>query len=122
MAGEVLAYRVSTGLLTLMMVGGPAMYFLDYETVSATFSRLGYPTFLVYPLAIAKLFGLVAVLTRKSETLKNLAYAGFFYDFILAITAHLMAGDGEFVPATVALVAVTASYYFGEKVNSASPA
>ena len=48
------------------------MCFVDYEIVSATFTRLGIPTYLVYPLAIAKLLGIVAILTRKSEFLKGI--------------------------------------------------
>ena len=116
MTRNTLIYRVSTGLLTVMMVGGPAMYFFNYEEVSATFTRLGYPTYIIYPLAVAKLLGLVAIWTRKSETLKNLAYAGYFYDLVLAASAHLMDGDGEVAPALVALVLVSVSFIYGEKL------
>jgi hypothetical protein len=117
MTRNTLVYRISTGLLTVMMVGGPAMYFFNYEEVSATFAQLGYPTYLVYPLALAKLLGLVAIWTRKVETLKNLAYAGYFYDFILAFFAHVMAGDPGFGGALVALVLVCVSYYSGENLQ-----
>ena len=116
MTRNVLVYRISTGLLTVMMVGGPAMYFFNYDEVSATFTKLGYPTYIIYPLAVAKLLGLVAILTRKIEILKNLAYAGFFYDFILAFFAHVMAGDPEFAGSLVATVLVSVSYYTGEKL------
>ena len=117
MTRDQLAYRISTGILTVMMVGGPAMYFFNYEEVSETFLRLGYPTYIVYPLAVAKLLGLVAIWTRKSELLKDLAYAGYFYDLILAVSAHVMAGDGEFAPALVGLVLACTSYAFGEKLQ-----
>ncbi len=116
MTRNVLIYRISTGLLTVMMVGGSAMYFFNYDEVSATFTKLGYPTYIVYPLAVAKLLGLVAIWTRRSETLKNLAYAGYFYNLILASSAHVAVGDGEFAPALVALVLVSVSFYSGEKL------
>ena len=117
MTRNVLIYRISTGLLTVMMVGGSAMYFFNYDEVSATFTKLGYPTYIVYPLAVAKLLGLVAIWTRKLETLKNLAYAGYFFDFILAFFAHVMAGDEGFAPALVATVLVSVSYYSGERLS-----
>ena len=116
MTRNVLVYRIATGLLSVMMVSAPAMYFFNYDEVSATFTRLGYPTYIVYPLAVAKLLGLVAIWTRKVETLKDLAYAGYFYDLILAVSAHVMIGDGEFAPALVALVLVSVSYITGEKL------
>ncbi len=117
MTRNVLIYRIATGLLTVMMVGGPAMYIFNHDEVSATFEGLGYPAFLVYPLAGAKLLGLVAIWTRKIELLKNLAYAGYFYTFILACSAHIMAGDGQFVPPLVALTLVCGSYVYGEKLS-----
>ena len=116
MTRNTLTYRISTGLLSVMMIGAPAMYVFNHEEVSAVFTKLGYPTYIIYPLAVAKLLGLVAIWTRKIETLKNLAYAGYFYDLILAVSAHVMAGDGEFAPALVALVLVSVSYYSGEKL------
>ncbi len=117
MTRNTLLYRISTGLLSVMMVGGPAMYFFDHEEVSATFTKLGYPTYIIYPLAVAKLLGLVAIWTRKVEMLKNLAYAGYFFDFILAFFAHVMVGDPEFAPSLVATALVSLSYYSGEKLQ-----
>ena len=46
------------------------------------------------PLEIAKLLGVAAVLSNVSLFLKNLAYAGFFYHLLLALSAHVAAGDG----------------------------
>jgi len=58
------------------------------------FEHLGYPTYLIYPLAIAKVLGVIAVISNLSAFLKHLAYAGFFFDVVLATLAHWMAGDG----------------------------
>ncbi|MDW3652739.1 MAG: DoxX family protein [Bacteroidia bacterium] len=112
---NVLIYRISTGLLTLMMLFSASMYFFNHEMVSETFSRLGYPTFIIYPLAIAKILGLIAIWTKKSETLKEWAYAGFFFDFILAGSGHIVAKDGEFAGALLALVLLIISYVYEKK-------
>lgn len=111
-----LLYWGSTGLLSLMMLGSAGMYFAKYEEVSKVFLELGFPTFIIYPLAVAKILGVIAILSRKVELLKNLAYAGFFYDFVLAAAAHLNAGDGEAGGAIVALVILSVSYFSEKRV------
>ena len=113
---NLLIYRISTGLLTLLMLFSAGMYFFNHEMVSDTFSRLGFPTYIIYPLAIAKILGLVAIWTKKSNTLKEWAYARFFFDFVLAFTAHIKINDGEFAPALVAIILLLVSYYFEKKV------
>lgn len=109
-------YLAATGLLTALMLMSAGMYFLQYDMVSDTFTRLGFPTYIIYPLAIAKILGLVAIWTKKSQMLKEWAYAGFFFDFLLAASAHINAGDGEFLPAVVAMFLLTVSYVFERKI------
>lgn len=108
-------YWVSTGLVTLLMLFSVFQYVFNHQAISEAFMNLGYPTYLIHPLAIAKLLGLAAILSRKSEFLKNLAYAGFFYDFILAFFAHVMAGDGQFGGALFAIIAIYISYFYERK-------
>ena len=109
-------YRISTGLLTALMLMGATMYFVQYDMVSDTFTKLGYPTYIIYPLATAKLLGLVTIWTRKSETLKEWAYAGFFFDLLLAASAHISINDGEYAPALVGMVLVLVSYTYSRKL------
>jgi len=103
-------YYASTALLTVLMCYSASMYFTKPEMVAGFFEFLNYPTYLVYPLATAKLLGLVAIWTKLSSTLKEWAYAGFFYDTSLAATAHLMADDGGATYALVGIVLVLLSY------------
>ncbi|MGB1206262.1 MAG: DoxX family protein [Chitinophagales bacterium] len=84
--------------------------------ISETIAKLGFPTYIIYPLAIAKILGLVAIWTKKSEALKEWAYTGFFFNFVLALTAHININDGEFAPASVAIVLLLVSYFFEKKV------
>ena len=111
-------YWVSTGLISALMLLSAGMYFFNYETAAETFTNLGFPVYIIYPLAVAKILAVVAILTKKSDTLKEWAYAGLFFDFVLAASAHINANDGEFAPALVALVALMVSYVYDRKLFS----
>ncbi|MGB0868317.1 MAG: DoxX family protein [Flavobacteriales bacterium] len=110
-------YLISTGLLTLLMgVGSAGNYIFNYDMVSGIFTDLGYPTYMIYPLAMAKILGLIAIWARKSQMLKEWAYAGFFFDLILGFGAHIMIEDGGFAPALIGIVFVFTSYFTEKKL------
>ena len=109
-------YRIATGLLTLLMGFSATMYFTQYEMVQEVFGKLGFPTFIIYPLATAKILGLIAIWSNKSKMLKEWAYAGFFFDVLLSMGAHLNVNDGEQGGAIIGLFLVLVSYYFDRKV------
>ena len=111
-------YWIGTGLLTALMLMSAGMYFFNYDEVSKVFAGLGYPVYIIYPLAVAKILGLVAIWTNKSQTLKEWAYAGFFFDFVLAFFAHVMVSDGEFAGAVIALIFLFTSYFSGKKLET----
>lgn len=117
MKRDKIIYYVTTGLLSALMLMSAGMYFVKHPEVAKTFAKLGYPTYLIYPLAIAKLLGLVAIWTKLSRTLREWAYAGFFFDFLLAASAHIVAKDGQFAPAIVAIVLLLSSYVFGQRLD-----
>ena len=93
------------------------MYVVKYDMVADMFTALGYPTYLVYPLGVAKFLGLIAIVTRKSEMLKEWAYSGFTMVLLLASSAHLNVGDGEFAMPLVELALLITSYVFERKVS-----
>lgn len=105
-------YWGATGLLTALMLMSAGMYFFQNDMVSETFTRLGFPTYIIYPLALLKILGLIAIWTKKSPMLKEWAYAGFFFDFLLALSAHINVNDGEYLPAAIAIVLLLVSYFF----------
>lgn len=111
-----LVYRITTGLFTLLIAMGSTMYFVQYDMVSESFIKLGFPTFIIYPLAVAKILGLVAIWTNKSKMLKEWAYAGFVFDLILAAGAHINIHDGEHWPALIGLILVVISYFYNRKL------
>jgi len=116
MSTNKIIYYVSTAILTGVMLFSAQMYFFKYEAVAGFFTTMGFPTWIVYPLAIFKLLGLVAIWTRISPVLKDLAYAGFFYNTLLAFFAHYMHNGGGFTFAIVAFFAVVVSYAMQRKI------
>lgn len=112
------AYWIATGLFTALMLMSAGMYIFNHETISQEFLSLGYPAYIIYPLALAKILGLIAIVTGKSKTLKEWAYAGFFFDILLAFFAHIMVSDGEFAPAILALLLLAVSYFSSRKIQS----
>ena len=112
-------YWVATGIISALMFFSATMYVIKNEMVREVFTNLGYPTYIIYPLATAKILGLVAIWTKKSRLLKEWAYAGFFFDLILAAAAHINIGDGEWVPALIGLVFLLVSYAYDRKLYRA---
>jgi hypothetical protein len=109
-------YWAATGLLSAQMIMAASMYVLNTDMVAGVFGTLGFPVFIIYPLALAKFLGVVAILFKKSDTLKEWAYAGFFFNFLLAIGAHAAVNDGEFIPALVVLALLGVSYKMDKKL------
>ena len=109
-------YWISTGLLSALMLMSVGMYIFKTSDVQSTFEALGYPSYIVIPLAILKVLGLAAIWFAKNKSIKDWAYAGFFFDFVLAFFAHIIVGDGEFAPSAVALVILLVSYFYNKKL------
>ena len=109
-------YYAATGLLTVLIVMSVGSYIFDHETIAGVFIQMKYPAYLVYPLAFAKILGLIAIWTKKSAMLKEWAYAGFFFNFSLAFGAHVGVDDGQFPGAIIATVLLAVSYIYDKKV------
>ena len=111
-----IAYWIVTVLLSLLLLGSAGMYIFNHAAVVEIFQSLHYPPYIVYPLALAKILGVIAITTRRSKTLTEWAYAGFFFDFLLAASAHYFAGVPSPIAAIVALVLLLISYALGKKI------
>ena len=108
-------YYVATGLLTVIILFSVNMYLFKHDMVAQMFTGLGYPSYIIYPYAVAKLLGLFAIWNPKFKVLKEWAYSGFFFAFILAFFAHIMVSDGGEMTAFVALFLLVISYIFNKK-------
>lgn len=110
--GKKIAFWVVTGLLAAIMIGGGAFnYIFNHEAVAEGFTRYGFPTWLIYPMAVAKILGILAITLRFNHTIKEWAYAGLFYNSLLAVGAHVAISDGEQWGAVVAVILTLASYW-----------
>jgi hypothetical protein len=111
-----IAYWISTGLITALMLMSVGMYIFNHEVISKVFENMNYPSYIIYPLATAKIFGLIAIWVNKFKALKEWAYAGFFFDFVLAIFAHAMIGE-DYSGALMAVVFILISYFSWVKLD-----
>ena len=103
-------------LLSAMMLLQAYMFVFNSEQISALFDSLGIHNGLIIPLGIAKLLAVIAILSKKSTLLKNLAYIGLAIDFMAAIISHLIAGDGDLIAAVVALILLSVSFIYDKKL------
>lgn len=87
------------------------------EMVKETYLSLNFPTWIIIPSGIIKALGIVVILSNKSKILKEWAYAGFFFDALLALVSHLIAKDGGFPPAAIAITALIVSRFYWGKIS-----
>lgn len=79
-------------LAALMGLGAIGDLFSEPQAV-ALFQHLGYPEYLLPFLGVAKLLGVVALLTPGFPRLKEWAYAGFVFDLTGAMYSSISVGD-----------------------------
>jgi len=109
-------YWLSTGLLSALLLMSAGMYVFDHAEIVRMFTSFGYPTYIIYPLAFAKVSAVAVLLSQKQSTIKEWVYAALFFEFILAFFAHYMIGDGEQMGAVIAMTLLIASYISGKKL------
>ncbi len=114
---DLIIYRIITGLFSVMLLGGAITYFADHQMVSDMFTSLGVPTEIIYPLAVVKILGVLAIWLIKNKMIKTLAYLGFGLDLVFAIIAHTIAGDGGAFGPAIPLVLLAVSYFYYRKLN-----
>ena len=108
-------YWVSTGLLSTLLLMSAGMYVFNNAEVSGMFTAFGYPLYIIYPLAFAKVSAVGVLVSQKQSKIKEWAYSALFFEFILAFFAHYMIGDGEQIGAVIAMTLLVVSYIFGRK-------
>lgn len=79
-----ITHWITTGILAVMMTFSAYSY-LTQETLQQGFHHLGFPDYFRIELAIAKLIGVIALLTPVAARIKEWAYAGFGITFISAL-------------------------------------
>lgn len=111
-------FYVATLLFSGIMLFSVSMYLTQTEMIKEAFTSMGYPTYLVYPLAIAKILGLFALWYPRFTTIKEWAYIAFFFNVVLAFFAHIMIEDGGQLFSLLAFIFLITSYVFYRKINT----
>ncbi|WP_103068538.1 DoxX family protein [Aquimarina sediminis] len=114
---QLLFYRIATGLLTLMLIMTVMNSVFNTE-FSSRFVRLGYPEYLIIPLMIAKVVGIITIWSNVSSIVKEWAYISFFFLFILALLAEINASDTDYVSPVLALILLLSSYRIWKNITN----
>jgi len=106
-------YWISTIWLALGMVSTGVVQLLNVKEEVELMLDLGYPTYFLKILGVAKILGVVAVLLPKLPVLKEWAYAGFVFSMTGAIISHLASGNPakDVFPPLLLLVLSVVSWY-----------
>lgn len=114
MKRDKIIYWVFTILLCAIFTFSVFLHLLQTEKVQQMYSSFSFPTWIVIPNGILKVFGIIAILSGQSNFLKEWAYAGLFFAAVMAFSAHQMANDGAYLFSLIAIVSVVVSrYYWG---------
>lgn len=107
-------YWISTLWLSLGMLSTAIVQLIRQPESVDAITRLGYPVYFLTILGIWKILGVAAVLIPKFPTLKEWAYAGFFFLMSGAAISHIAAGDsaGDIFPSLLLLILTLVSWYF----------
>lgn len=105
-----IVHWILTGLLSALLLMSASMYFMKHADITLAFQGFGFPTWIIYPLAVAKILGVAMILTKWKKWLTEWAYAGIFFNALLAMGAHLAIQDGEHIGAVIALVLMLGSF------------
>ena len=115
-----IAYWITTSLIFLMEGVMPALT-SQTKLAKEGISHLGYPEYFGNALVIFKVLGaLILIIPKLPRKLKELAYAGFTFNFLFASISH-RAVDGvnfqTFFPFIILAILAT-SYYNYTKLNT----
>jgi uncharacterized membrane protein YphA (DoxX/SURF4 family) len=106
------------GMMILSAAGGVSP---DAKTLEIMHDQLGYPTYFVIFISLAKIAGSLAILIPGLNKIKEWAYAGLFFDLIGAAVS-VTATSKKFEPSTLFILLPVVlgilSYIFWNKKKS----
>src|SRR5262245_5590597 len=108
--GRKIAYWVSTGIASLMLLGSLS-YLTGSEQVVTGFEKAGYPQHLRIVLGIAKPAAAIVLLLPGLALLKEWAYAGVTFAWIMASISAYLSEPGMIWIVPLVLLAILAVSY-----------
>ena len=106
-----IVYWVATLLFLAPQVWSAVQMVTQAPRMAATLEHLGYPTYFMVGLGVAKLLGAAAILIGLWAGLKEWAYAGYTFDTLGAFVSHLSVGD------SIAIAAVPLAFFIVQLVS-----
>lgn len=110
-------YWIFTGLLILLMAFSAIGSFIPNPQGAAMLKQLGYQPYIIHFLSVAKILGIIAILTPGFRRLKEWAYAGFTFDLLGAIFSFISTGFpfSAWAPIILGLIFIAGSYIYWHK-------
>lgn len=109
-----IVYWIATIGLSLGMVSTGIVQLMKMKEETAFILQLGYPEYFLTIIGAWKLLGVVVILLPGFPSVKEWAYAGFFFMMSGAVFSHIAMHNGiaEIAPALLLLVLTVVSWYF----------
>jgi len=108
-------YWITTVLILAMMLFSAASSFMNNPEGAKMLAAIGYKPYVLHLLAVAKVLGVIAILTPGFPRLKEWAYAGFMFDLIGATYSFYASGfafkDWAFMLILIAVLACSYIFY-----------
>lgn len=111
-----ITYWFTTGILLLFLAMAVSSYLMNYDQMAQFFAAFNYPTYLVYPLAALKAIAILVIVTHRYNDLRDMVYAAYFFNMIMALTAHLLHGDPA-IHAIIGTICLPIWYLLGNQVR-----
>ncbi|MGO3182808.1 MAG: DoxX family protein [Aequorivita sp.] len=118
MKAQKIIYWIATGLLSALFLYSAFTFLTNTSVIEGNYQDYQYPSYLVIPMALAKIFAIIFILLRKPKWVMEWAYAGLFFDLALASFAHYSINDPGFTLPLVGIVLLLTSYFFGKTVRA----
>lgn len=118
MRAQKIIYWIATVLLSALFLYSAFTYLTDTTVIEGNYQDYQYPSYLVIPMAIAKIFAIIFILLRKPKWVMEWAYAGLFFDLVLASFAHYALDDPTMTLPLIAIILLLTSYFFGKTVRA----
>ena len=109
-------YWIATGLILALMLFSAIGSFLPADPATAKkMAPMGYQPYVFHFLAVAKVLGILAILTPGLPRLKEWAYAGFAFDMIGALYSMIITGiaaeNWALIPVFIIILFVSYIYH-----------
>lgn len=117
MKAQKIIYWIATGLLSALFLYSAFTYLTDTSVIEGNYQDFQYPSYLVIPMALAKIIAIIFIVLRKPKWVMEWAYAGLFFDMVLASFAHYSINDPGITLPLVGIILLLISYFFGKTVR-----